>query len=173
MSAQKSKESALTKPRTLKTLLAWSAPSRPFKKRGKEFFSTIGTIALLLVIILVFFQEWLLIMVIIAMAFSAYVLATIQPEKVDHQITNRGVMTGAKKYRWGELNRFWFGKKANQTMLYLETRLRFPRLLILLLGETKQVEIKKILVKYLAFEQPDPTWLDKSGDWLSRKFPLE
>lgn len=162
-----------TLPSPLKTLLVWSAPSRPFKKRSKEFFSTVGTIALLMIIILVFFKEWLLIMVIIAMAFVTYVLATIQPEKIEHQITSRGITTGGKKYLWDNLNRFWFGQKSSQEMLFLETKSGMPRVLILLLGEAEQPKLKKVLDEYLLFEEPEKTWLDNAGLWLSQKFPLE
>ena len=169
MSAQDKK----TEFRTLKTLLVWLAPSRPFKKKSRDFFSTIGAIALLMVIILVFFQEWLLIMVIIAMTFAAYVLATIQPEEVKHRITNRGLVTGGKSYKWNELSRFWFEKKSGQEILYVETKLRLPRLLILLLGGADQAKIKNLLVDNLPLEKPEKTWLDKAGNWLSRKFPLE
>lgn len=153
----------------LKVLLTWSAPSRPFKKRSKEFFSTLGTIALLVIVILVFFKEWLLIMVIVAMAFATYVLAAIKPEEVEHQLTNQGIVTAGRKYSWDQLTRFWLDKK----MLFVETRQGLPRVLILLLGETNQSKVKKILVQYLPFDKPEQTWLDKAGWWLAQKFPLE
>jgi len=165
-----------TKPvrsRSLKVLLTWSAPSRPFKKRSKEFFSTVGTIALLTIIILFFFKEWLGIMVIIAMAFATYVFATIPPEVVEHQVTNRGLASGGKKYPWDQLTRFWFSQKSGHKMLFVEAKQGVTRLLILLLGGTDQAGLKKILLQYLPFDEPEKTWLDKAGLWLSQKFPLE
>ncbi len=162
-----------TESRTLKILLIWMAPSRLFKKRSRDFFSTIGTIALLMVIILVFFKEWLLIMVIIAMIFAAYVLATNQPGKIEHKITNRGLITGGKNYRWNDLFSFWFEQRLGQEILHVETRLRSPRRLMLLLSEVEKAKVKKLLVDYLPLEEPEKTWLDKAGNWLSQKFPLE
>ncbi|MBI3342641.1 hypothetical protein HY032_00610, partial [Candidatus Gottesmanbacteria bacterium] len=42
-------------------LLAWTSPSRLFKKRDREYFTNIGAIVFLLTIILVFAREFVLI----------------------------------------------------------------------------------------------------------------
>lgn len=159
--------------RTLKTLLEWKAPSRVFKKRDKEYFTTIASIAVLLAIILIFFKEWLLIMVIVALVFVSYVMATVPPEEVEHKITNQGVTTGGKSYKWEDLARFWLGEKHNQKILFVETQIKFPRRLILLLGVTNEAEVKKTLSEYLPYEEPEKTWMDKAGDWLTKNIPLE
>ncbi|HUS60273.1 MAG TPA: hypothetical protein VMX76_02725 [Nevskiaceae bacterium] len=159
--------------RPLKTLFVWSAPSRLFKKREREYFTTAGAIAFLLAVILIFFQEWLLIAVIIALGFMVFILGTIQPEKVEHKITTRGIITGGKTYRWQSLEMFWFDERLGQKILYVETRLPFPRRLMMLLGETDKKELRQLLDDYLLFEKPGKAWMDKAGDWLSNKIPLE
>jgi len=166
-------EEKSTKLGPLKTLLAWSAPNRLFKKREREYFSTAGAIAFLLAVILIFFKEWLLIAVIIALGFMVFILGTIQPEQVEHRITNQGIVTGGKTYRWPQLERFWFEEKLGQKILCVETRLPFPRRLMMLLGEVNQKELRQILDEYLLFEKPEKAWMDKAGDWLSEKVPLE
>lgn len=157
----------------LKTLLEWSAPERPFKRRDREYFTTIGAIVFLLAVILLFLQEWLLIAVIIALLFVVYIMATIEPRKVEHKITNRGITTGGKMYRWGQLGRFWFGEKWGGKILYIENFLGLPGRLILLLGEIKEEQVKEILSDYLSFEEPEKTWVDNASEWLSRRVPLE
>lgn len=171
MPAQKNNNK--TKPRTLKTLLEWSAPERPFKKRDREYFTTIGAVVFLLAIILLFLKEWALIAVIIALVFVAYVMATIEPRKVKHKITNRGIVTGGKTYRWEELSRFWFSQKWGQKMLQLETLGDLPRRLILLLGEVEEKKAKQLLSQYLSSEEPEKSWIDNASEWLSRRVPLE
>lgn len=162
-----------TRLRPLKTLFAWSAPSRLFKKREREYFTTAGAIAFLLAVILIFFKEWLLIAVIIALGFMVFILGTIQPEKAEHKITTRGIITGGKAYRWQNLEMFWFEERLDQKILYVETRLPFPRRLMMLLGETDKKELRQLLDDYLLFEKPEKAWMDKAGDWLSNKVPLE
>lgn len=167
------KDQKQTGPRTLKTLLEWEAPVRLFKKRGREYFTTVGAIAFLLAVILIFFKEWLLIAVIIALSFMVFILGTIQPGKVKHKITTQGIITGGRTYRWQELEKFWFDERLGQKILYVETRLPFPRRLMMLLGEASQKELRQLLGDYLLFEKPEKAWMDKASDWLSDKIPLE
>jgi hypothetical protein len=176
MSAQNQNSTLKTeKPKMveLKTLLAWQSPARPFKKRDREYFTTIGAIVFLLAVILLFLKEWLLIAVMIALMFVAYILASVPPEEVEHKITTRGIMTGRRHYNWDDLAKFWFSERWKQAILHVETKLRFPGQLIILLGETDKEEIKKLLGKYLTFDQPEPTWMDNAAGWLAKKVPLE
>ena len=163
----------VVKPESLKTLLTWTAPERPFKKRSREYFTTVGAIVFLIGVILLFLKEWPLIVVIIALMFVAYIMATVEPRKVEHKITNQGIITGGKKYRWEELGRFWFTERWGKKILHIETLFGMPRQLLMLLGEAKQEQIKKILSDYLPFEEPEKTWVDNASEWLSRRVPLE
>ncbi len=176
MPAQKQSSTLKTeKPKMveLKTLLTWKSPARPFKKRDREYFTTIGAIVFLLAVILLFLKEWLLIAVIIALMFVAYILSSVPPEETEHKITTRGVFTGNRHYDWENLNKFWFSERWKQAILHVETKLRFPGQLTVLLGETDKEEIEKALSKYLTLEQPEPTWMDNAADWLAKKVPLE
>lgn len=155
-------------------LLSWKSPSRPFKKREKEFFTTIGAIVFLLAVILVFIKEFLLIAAIIALAFVAYVLATIPPEQVEHQITSKGLNSTGHFYKWEELIDFWFGDKWNQPILYVSTKSKFPGRLVILTNGQEPGKIKELLIKYLTFkEKPEKNWMDDAAKWLSEKVPLE
>lgn len=157
-----------------KVILEWKAPSRPYKKRNREFFTTIGAIVFLLAVILLFLKEWLLIGAIIALAFLSYVLASVEPEEVDYKITTRGIEVGNKKYPWGRMGRFWFSKKWGSLILHIEY-LGLPAQLQLLYDgkNIKKEDLKKILSRYLIFERPEKTPIDKAAEWLQKKIPLE
>lgn len=160
-------------PSVMKELFVWEAPVRPFKKRDKEYFSTIGTIVFLLAVILFFIKEWLLIAVVVAVMFVSYVLATVPPGEITHKITNKGVKTGDKIYLWDWLSRFWFSKKWECEILHIETRLLFPRQLQLVIKGKDREKVKLLVEKYLLFEKPKKTLIDKAADWLQEKVPLE
>lgn len=162
-----------TAPVPEKVIYSWQAPSRLFKKRNREFYSTVGAIVILLSIILIFAKEFLLVAVILALGFVSYVLASVEPEKITHKLTNYGIRTAGKLYFWQELGRMWWEEKWKQEVLHIETPTQFPGKMVLLLGEGDKAEIKKILEKYLIEEKPEPTWLDKSSSWLQEKIPLE
>lgn len=159
--------------RQVKTLLAWKAPARVFKKRDREFWTTVFSIAFLLAIILFFIKEWLLIAVIIGLIFVYYVLSTVPPEEVGHQLTTRGVRFAGRDYLWEEFLSFWFTERWGQKILNLSFRARIPGRLEILLGDQEEKKIRELLVRYLPEETPEPSFLDKASDWLSRKIPLE
>lgn len=161
------------KPEPLKILLDWKSPSRVFRKLNREYLTTIGAIVFLIAVILIFLKEWFLIAVIIALGFFSYILSTTKPEEIEHKITNRGLVTGGRNYPWGQLIRFWFEEKWGQKILCVDGVDRLPFRLILLLGEKKEEELKKILSDYLPEEKPEKTWADKAGEWISRQVPLE
>jgi len=163
----------VVQPVELKSLLKWEALARPYKKRDREFYTTIAAIVFLLAVILLFLQEWLLIVVLASFMFVTYVLATVQPEKVEHEITTLGVTTSGKSYKWQDFLRFWFEEKTGETILHIDTMLRFPTRLILLLGQEDKERVKKILQKYVRYENPEDTFMDKASKWLQEKVPLE
>ena len=109
----------------------------------------------------------------IALMFVVYIMSTIEPRKVEHKITNQGIVTGNRRYRWVELGRFWFTEKWGEKILHIENPFSMPRQLLMLLGGTKEEQIKKILSDYLPFEEPEKTWVDNANEWLSRRVPLE
>ncbi len=160
-------------PEPMKNLLVWRAPARSFKPRNREYYTTIAAIIFLLAVILIFLQEWMLIGVIVSLGFLAYVLSSVQPQEVENIITTKGIIIEGKRYDWNILYRFWFSQKWGNEILNIETRLAFPRRLMLLLGKTNKQKIQQVLEKYLINEKPSKTFIDKAALWLQKKVPLE
>ncbi len=156
-----------------KTLIAWKAPERLHKTRGKEFFTTVGAFVFLLSIITLFFKEILLMITIWAFAFISIAMSKTQPEIIDYAITTRGLKIGKNKYRWSGLARFWLEEKLEKVILYVDTFRSFPGRLALILDKPDKDKIKAILVKKIPYDKPEDTFVDKAGKWLSEKVPLE
>ena len=153
-------------------LLAWSSPSRLFKKRDKEYFTNIGAIVFLLIIILVFAREFLLIAAVVSIVFLIYVLSTVPPEDVTHRITNLGIESAGHYYRWEELSEFWFEEQWGQILLVLRP-IMGTRIIILLAMQDKAL-VRKLIAEYIPFrENPEKSWVDNASTWLSKKIPLE
>lgn len=152
--------------------LRWSSPSRLFKRRNPEYFKTVGAIVFLLTIILVFASEFVLVAAVLSIVFLIYVLSTVPPENVEHRITNLGIESAGRYYRWETLYEFWFEEQWNQTLLVIQP-IRSSRIIILLGSETKE-KVRPLLSKHIAFrENPEKTWVDNAASWLSKKIPLE
>lgn len=163
----------VSQPEAERELYAWVAPSRLYKKRNREFYTTVGALVFLISIILLFAKEFLLIGVIFSLGFVSYVLASIKPEQVTHQLTNKGIRTSGKLYFWPTMSRFWWEDKWKQTLLHLLLPGQYPGSVILLLGDGNKKQIEEITSRYLVKEKPAPTWIDNASKWLQEKVPLE
>lgn len=158
----------------IKTLLSWNAPARPFRKKDRSYYTTIAVIVVLLILIAILAQEFLLIGVLLALTFVTYVLAFVPPGEVDYKISTQGVTIGDHFYFWHDLDSFWFKEKENQMVLFIQTRLRFPGQLMLVLGEQSKEEVQKITARFLPFHEiPQTSTLDKWAEVLQKHFPLE
>lgn len=155
------------------TLLKWMAPSRPYKTRDRQFFTTVIVIAVLISILLAFAREWMLIATLAAMIFAYYVWSTVPPEEVEYSITTRGLRVHGQLYRWEELVQWWVEDKWGQQMVVIAAPAVISRRLHLLLGKVGEEQVKPVLEKYLVMERPPETAMDKAGKWVSEKFPLE
>ncbi|MBI4036555.1 hypothetical protein HY386_01595 [Candidatus Daviesbacteria bacterium] len=162
----------------VKTLLSWQAPARPFRKKERSYYTTIAILVILLILIALLAREFLLIGVLLALTFVSYVLAFIPPEDVTYKISTQGVTIGDHFYFWHELDSFWFKEKEGFRVLYIQTLLRFPGQLMLVLGlpaggqDTE--EVKKEVARFLPFHEiPRTTLLDRWAEGLAKHFPLE
>ncbi len=156
-----------------KILVEWTAPSRPYKKRNREYYTTIASITFLLAVILLLMKEFLLIGVIIALAFLAYVLASIPPENITHQLTTKGIRTDNKLFPWDQLLYFWTTKKWKFEIINIKTKQPIPGYLLLIIDPPQKETILKIITQHLTHEKPDNSFVDRASTWLQKKFPLE
>ncbi len=158
---------------TEKVTLSWTAPSRPYKLRTREFYTTIFSIAFLLAVILLLLKEFLLIGVIMAFAFLSYVLATHKPDDVEHQITTLGIKTDNKLYSWDKLTHFWLKKQLSHEVVICKTTTAIPGVIVMVMDEAKREQIIKAIGDKIPLIKPDDSFVDKASSWLGKKIPLE
>ena len=157
----------------LKVIYTWKAPTRPFKKRDKEFWTTVIAIVFLVGLILFFVKEWFLIAAIISLTFVYYVLSTVPPEEIECALTNKGIRYAGQLQGWELFYRFWFSNRYGQRMVNVDMRTGLVGRLSLMVGGGEEKQIKETLLKYLVEETPKPTFMDNASDWLQKKVPLE
>lgn len=160
------------KPLPEEVVYEWTAPSRPFKKRNRQFYTTVGLITVLISMILFFAGQFLPIAVVISVAFLGYVLSSVPPESIKITITTYGIRYDNVLYYWEELGRFWFEERYEQPIVIVETA-RFPGRLTMLLGATPKTDLETLLSEVLLQQKPQDTFIDKSAKWLQEKIPLE
>ncbi|MCL5432033.1 MAG: hypothetical protein M1484_02930 [Patescibacteria group bacterium] len=153
-------------------LLAWKSLNRSRQQYSKEVFAAFGAVAFLVSVVLMFFQEWLAILVTWAAFFLFYALTKIEPVEVEHKITTEGIISMSHAYLWTELGPFWFSQRQEELTLHVAHRNIFGQLMILV-DKAQQEKIRDILAQYLPFiEVPEKSVVEKMSDWFSKKFPV-
>lgn len=159
---------------SIRTLLSWSAPARPFRKKDRSYYTTIAILIILVSIVAILAGDRLIIGVLLAMGFVAYVLNFVPPEDVSNKISTQGITVGDHFYHWNNLDSFWIEEKDGHKVLSVLTLLRFPGMLMLLLDGVDQEEVKDICARYLPFHEIAPkTMVQKWTEGLQKHFPLE
>ena len=171
MEEQNQQQGTLT-PKKEELLFSWRAPARPFKRRDRNFFTTVAALGVLIGLILFFLEGILAVAVVAAIVFLVYILFTVAPEEVEYKITNKGSMLGEKKHLWGEFRRFWFTKRLDSNLLVVEI-VNFPGRLEMVIQVEEKSKIREVLEQYLIHEEAAPNFLDRAAAWMSKKIPLE
>ncbi len=158
----------------VRTLLAWTAPGRPFRKRKKEFYTTSLLIMLLVQIILFLFGQYLLMLVVLSLVFASFALASVPPQNFHYKISTEGITIEDHFFLWQELYDFYFKKRESIDILHIRTKSLIPGELTLTLGDLTPDHVRSVLLSYLPFREfVKPTFMEKSAQWLARNFPLE
>lgn len=170
---QREETSADSRPRPPepeKELFTWKAPARPFKRRDRKFWTTVIAIATLFGVILFLVEGAMPVILIISIIFLYYVLSTVEPEVINYSITTWGVKVEDKRTEWDLITRYWFVEKLGSDVLVFETMV-LPGRLELVVNKKDKEEIKKVLNKYVLYEEAPPSNLDKAANWFSKKLP--
>ena len=132
-------------------LFEWSAPERYQIKLQSKNFLIIVVISLLFISLLAVLGKYYLIAAIISVLFVIYAAGSTKPLIAKHKITARGIETVGKLYEWYMLEDFYFCKKGNMYTLLVQTKLNFPKALVLLCNEKDKDPIFVILQEKLLY----------------------
>lgn len=161
-------------PNEIETILEWTAPGRPFRKRGKQYYLTSLLIMLLVEVILFLFSQYLLMLVVLSLVFVAFALSSVAPSNFKYRISSEGVTVEDHFFLWQELYDFYFKKREGIDVVHIRTHSFIPGELTLTLGNIDREHIKSALLPYLPYREViRKTFMDKSADWLTKNFPLE
>lgn len=158
----------------VRALVFWKAPSRPYRKKERSYYTTVALLIILVSLIAFFWGERLLIGALLALGFLVYVLNFTPPQDIEYKVSTQGITIGDHFYHWEELDSFWFSKKEGQNILNVLTKFRFPGLLMLVMGDEPQDELQRVTARYLPFHEIAPkSTLEKWSESLQKNFPLE
>ena len=133
-------------------LFEWEAPDRYEYSFNDKSFIVIIAVSLVLILFLAILHKYFLMAALISFLFFLYVVFSTKPMMVKHKITARGVDFNNKLYEWYMFDNFYFTKKNKQNFLIVNTKLRFPNSLIMLLEEKDRLPIFLLLQEYVLYK---------------------
>jgi hypothetical protein len=151
-------------------LVVWTAPARPFKRRGRQFYVTAFAIAGIVSLVLFLAEGIMPVILIISLVFLYYVLSTVQPEEIEYKITTKGIKIAGKLTEWQYLNRYWFTDRFDNELMIADTVLLPGRIEFVINPEVKE-RLKKEVSAYIPYEEVPPGTLDKVTNWFAAKLP--
>ena len=158
----------------VRTLVSWSAPGRPFRKKSRQFFLSVTLLLVFFEIILFLFTQYELMVVLLALAFLSTALSIIPPHDFHYKVTTEGIKVEDYFYIWSELYDFYFKRTDGVDVLIVRTQAFLPGELKISMGSITRDHLRKILVPFLPYREfVKPTFMEKSADWLTQNFPLE
>lgn len=155
-----------------KLLFGWQAPGRLFKTRGKEFYSTILVLAVLLSVIMFLIEGIMPVFLIWSIVFLVWVLSKTKPAEVEYKITSWGLRSDGQLYQWEEMNVFWIEEKNKELVLRILLTRKFPGQLVAILNQGDENKVAELMKRRVRLEKPAATMTDKVARWLSEKVPL-
>ena len=155
----------------LETLYSWESMARPYVKRGRAWFLSIATVALILILFFAFLQDIMVILVICVAVFIVYLLGSVPPGKVKHSITNKGIKTVGRLFKWEELQNFWLAEKFGSQIVYAETASRFPSRVVMLVDKEQELKVVSLIADHLEYKEYEEKqgWISKKSDGIMQK----
>lgn len=153
----------------------WHAPLRAYKKQSKHVLRFYVALATILSVIVFFFQDYIVLMVIWSMLFLFYQLTVTPPPVVTNKITAFGVESGGVQLRWEVLSHFYFTKRFEFEILTLVTQGPYPFFSYFVIPDQKtKEEVMHVLSEYIMFV-PDPpiTITDRLINLMSQLIPTD
>jgi hypothetical protein len=146
----------------------WTAPTRLFLKRDKQWYWTMLLIFLIASVFLLYIKEWVLILVLLSILFVLYVSSLVPPEETEHQITTLGVRTFAELYTWEMLKDFWISYRSGREILNIDTSISSPTRLIMLYSTQDKANLINALKTKLRYMEPPKKqgWVSKNSEGL-------
>lgn len=137
-------------------LLAWEAAERIWKPKTRDWYLKYALIILIMIFVAARMGYYIAIVALCAFLVLWFLQGSLVPWILKHKLTTKGVFTNNVMIPWKELKCFWFARKQDQTLLYLD----FPKdsetpRLTLLVPPGMDQEIYDICAHYLIYGDLD------------------
>ncbi len=98
---------------------SWEAPEFEFKEKNKKWYWAVGLVALLLIGLAIYFENYLFGFLILIGGFLMFRLSTKQPLLMNIEISEQGVKIDETLFSYEDILAFWIGENKNKEPILL------------------------------------------------------
>lgn len=133
-------------------LLSWEAAERIWQPKSRVWYLTYAIIILFFIFVAVRLENYSMLIALVAFMMLWFMQGAMQPWIVKHMITDKGIYTQGTLFPWKEMRCFWFARKGDQVMMYIDftKESRQPRF-TLLVNEGLDEEIFEIMIQHIPY----------------------
>jgi|GEM_PF-4135548 len=141
-----------TELKPLTTLFSWQSAERAYTEHSKTWYLVVTLLFMLGIVAAALLKEMFLILALIATMILIFLSTSIKPNIATHEVTNKGIQTGAKLFKWEMLKGVWISKlgQAYQLVIDLEQPAS-PDRLIVQMGIVDPHKLLKILLDHTTY----------------------
>jgi hypothetical protein len=154
-------------------LLSWKSGMHIYSVAGLTVSPTVMVLAMLIGMVLLFAQEWMLLVLMASMIFLGYAWKKSVPNEFEVVLTTQGVRVFGKLYLWTDFSSWrWTTRQGKRIIALVNVD---PKVMTLYLP-TEGVEEKRvdeIFRERLDYVEPTQGLVDKTEKWFKDKFPLD
>ena len=161
-------------PPNRKVEVAWTVPARLFTPRTKDYYRRLVSLIFVIGVVLILGGQFLLLALVVSLAVLYYVLSSVEPQTVRHEIDNYGVHCFGKQYYWADFKFFFVTKEGHFDAVHLDTVDALPGRITLLVADDNSQKVIDHLSQNLTRRLDAPsTVFDKTFRRLSSKLSLD
>lgn len=126
----------------------WISPERVFEPKDKKWYLIVSSISMFIIVLSLLTENYGLVVAVVALIVLLYALNSVTPQKISHEITNKGISLNSVLYTWKKFSKFWISTRGEHAFLNIivEEKDNQEEQLITYLGDA---DVKKI-VSYLS-----------------------
>jgi hypothetical protein len=129
--------------------LSWQTLEHTHGERSADWYWGVGAVAISLIILCIFFDNYLLGVIIALGTFAAIVHAQKGPELVYHELNHRGVIVEKIFFPYHNLRSFWIDFIAHRPRLVIRPKKQFAPLLVMPLDDLDDEIVRDYLLSHL------------------------
>ena len=138
--------------------LKWSAPEYNHYQRSTDWFWAVGIITICIAILAFIFHNALFGILILLSAGILVFYAIREPQDVNYEINNRGVVVGKELHPYLTIESFWLETRNGEPRLILKSKKAILPYIIIPVHEESADEVAAVLRNFLAEKElTEPT----------------